>query len=835
VRIAKWIMLAIAAIVVFGDTGAADGPYKYYIPIVVRRDIMSDWQIVIPEETTNKVLNPSAEAAGNFSSPGTVRATRSTDQQKFGLYSFYVYPDADNRGINLSTAALANAIHYVTMRVRGTLPPSWDWSVDNSNFYEPTLIEEIDEDWSLYGLQFAASECNGSTTLRVYQNGAGSGDFYLDGIQVEEKEYWTTYCDGSIDGCAWNSGAHKSASKRTSLSRAGGRVRDFTDDYDLDISGFLGAGTAPTTVIADSYAQLPGAQLNSITQSPRVFTLTGVLRGSGSWQDLTDKRNALIDVLAHDAVPKDHLGWQPIRLRYTGATVQKEISAHYEGGLDGSISADAPGYWERVAIRFFAPDPMFHAIGNSAMTLETEDDTVTYNYLAYRSAETGIWENLSSTLNSSTFASAVDEDGTFYVGGAFSVAGGAVGNFVAAWDGSSWSALGSGLNSTVYCLEIGPDGTLYAGGLFTTAGGSSANYIAAWDGSSWSALGSGMNGRVSAITFGLDGTLYASGYFTTAGGSSANYIASWNGSLWSALGSGMNSRTLSLAIGTDGTLYAGGHFTTAGGSSADYIAAWDGSSWTQVGSGLGGDALALVFGSDGTLYAGGIALGSSDNQLMAWNGSYWIELGAINNGNINAMAITRSDVIYLGGSFLDINDNLTLTDGLARYSRGSFSHLDINFLGLAEIKSISIREYEWTSNLDLFLVHNRSGGTTLQQGAITVTNDGNQSSYPRIKIKREGGSSATIATIRNNRTGDELLLNYPLLDGEELTIELETMRKMVTSSLFKRRLDAILPNSDFGEFSLLPGDNGITAFVIEDGSPTVTASIEWVPTYKSAD
>jgi hypothetical protein len=310
----------------------AQGPI--YLPIIVKSGvIMSDWKIVIPEATTNQVLNPGG-AAGNFSAlPGTT-VTRSTTWSHYGLYSFRVETNANNEGISLTLLALANAIHYVTLRVTGTLPASWDWSLDNSTYTSPTLLEQIDSDWALYGLQFPAAQANGSTTLYIRQNGAGSGDFYLDGIQVEEKEYWTTFCDGEQKGCEWLGVRNGSASQRSAVSRAGGRVQDLSTDYYMNVGGMSGSGTAPQDLSVDEYAILPGGELNNIKVNSRVMTLTGVINGN-SLADFHSKRQTLLNALSPDAYPPDEDGVQPVRLRYEGATVHKEIAVHYESGLEG--------------------------------------------------------------------------------------------------------------------------------------------------------------------------------------------------------------------------------------------------------------------------------------------------------------------------------------------------------------------------------------------------------------------------------------------------------------------------------------------------------------------
>jgi len=80
------------------------------------------------------------------------------------------------------------------------------------------------------------------------------------------------------------------------------------------------------------------------------------------------------------------------------------------------------------------------------------------------------------------YAVAVYDD-ALIVGGAFSVAGEAVANNIARWDGTSWSALGSGVGGGarwVSTLAI-YDNALVAGGAFTIAGGKVSAYLAFWN------------------------------------------------------------------------------------------------------------------------------------------------------------------------------------------------------------------------------------------------------------------------------------------------------------------------------------------------------------------
>jgi len=267
--------------------------------------------------------------------------------------------------------------------------------------------------------------------------------------------------------------------------------------------------------------------------------------------------------------------------------------------------------------------------------------------------------------NGDVYAAVVDGIGNLYIGGVFTVAGGAVANYVAKWDGSTWSPLGSGVQSEVHALAVsGSD--LYAGGTFTTAGGSPANRIAKWDGSAWSALGSGLNWYVEALA--VSGTnLYVGGGFTTAGGVQANRVAKWDGNTWSSLGSGLElglgGGTAVRALAVSGTdLYAGGNFTMAGGSVVNHIAKWDGSAWSALGSGLSGGvegvfALA-VSGSD--LYVGGDfsdAGGVSANNIAKWSvsESAWSPLGSgLSGGGLRGLVFTLAvsgSSLYVGGTF----------------------------------------------------------------------------------------------------------------------------------------------------------------------------------------
>lgn len=843
----KKIIIAILLALFFAFRGQAQGPIKVYLPMIIAPDVDNNWRIIQPLASTNEVLNPSAEITGNFSAVNGATVTRSTAFQKYGLYSYRVQPGASGEGMDLDLSTLTNAHHYVTVRVRGSFT-SLQASL-NSNLKPLTLIEKIDSNWDLYGASFEASLANGATTVEITDT--ASGDFYIDGVQVEPQTVWTTYIDGTQEGCAWLGTAHAAASERSGESRAGGVSYDFWEQYKFQVQKIVGAGASSHNLSIDSYAILPGGELNSDKIEPRDFNIIGKFI-TNSEEELHEMRQELEAAFQTD----DN---QLTRIRFNGAAVQKEIAVRYSSGLEGDLAAfycdieivaddqyqEVFLFTEKAGIQVIAPNPYWHEVGESTAILDT-NDSATFRQVAGRLKKTGQWDNLGPPAAGAGTPNvlAIAEDDTYvYFGGRFlNFDGIANADRIVRWhkQNESWSALGSGMNDDVEALVIGPDGTLYAAGAFSTAGGGAAANIASWDGSAWSALGSGLNNLAHGLTIGLDGTLYVTGAFTTAGGGAAVRIAAWDGSAWSALGSGLTGGDgYALTVGLDGTIFAGGQFSTAGGGAAANIASWDGSTWSALGSGTNNDVYALVVREDGILFAGGAfttAGGETANRTASWNGTAWSALGSGMDSTVWSLAMGEDGVLYAGGVFTEAG-GITLADSVARWNNFVWAHLDIDLPAVATVFSVLASTFVdpvVEQNYDLWLGYN-TDGTANFAGLVTATNEGSVQAFPKIVYARSGGTSATIETLRNERTGKELLFDYSLLDGETLVIDLEPTQKSIISSFFGARLDAILANSDFGIWALPRGDSDVTSFVNTAGGPTVTAYMQWRDAYSGYD
>ena len=282
----------------------------------------------------------------------------------------------------------------------------------------------------------------------------------------------------------------------------------------------------------------------------------------------------------------------------------------------------------------------------------------------------------------------VQVGGFTYVGGRFSVAGTAVANGVARWDGTRWQSLGTGLangvNGEVSSLAASSSGEVYVVGSFTQAGGQPAANIAKWNGTAWSSLGTGLNSLTTAVAVTANGTVYAGGWFSQAGGAAANRVARWDGTAWYPLGTGaangVNDVVSALVLTPNGELYAGGSFTLAGGAAANYVARWTGTAWrplaTGTANGLNGQVEALAATPAGDVYVGGHftqAGGTPVSYVARWAGNTWSALGAGVDGFVRTLAVAPGGEVLAGGTFLSTS-GLT-ANGIARWNGTAWSNL----------------------------------------------------------------------------------------------------------------------------------------------------------------
>lgn len=497
-------------------------------------------------------------------------------------------------------------------------------------------------------------------------------------------------------------------------------------------------------------------------------------------------------------------------------------------------------------MRLVCHEPFWKSIHTTAATMTTTTDLTVY-YFAGR--ESGLWSNMGVTSDpamAKVRTVAIAPNGDVYIGGDFvNWSTIAAADRIAYWDGSNWNALGSGIgNGAVQKLLFGPDGDLYVAGSFVDAGGVlNADYIARWDGSSWNALGTGggaTSSNVADMVFDSTGNLYVGGLFANMGGvAAADNFAKWDGSSWSApLADPPSTSVLALAIDSQDNVYLGGAFTQTMGAVpvSNYIVKFDGSALVDMANGMGDQVRSLATDAAGNVYLGGVFTADGDgvsmNRLAKWNGQAFSALGSGVNGAVNDIAIDPLGRLWVSGIFTEAGGS-SLIDNIAIWDGSQFSQIDIDLPGTAEAYGIAFHERP-QNKFDVYLGFDTTGTATVSGvGTTTITNNGSAPAYPIIKIKRTGGTSATLETIRNEDSGLQLLFDLSILDGETVIINLES--KTVTSDYRGNLIGKLLSNSDLANWSLLPGANDIYLYVSEAGSPTITATMQWRERFWSAD
>lgn len=795
---------------------------------------MSYWKIIAPEASTNLILNPSLETNDTGWTQGTNwTLTRSTTRAKFGVVSALLTSSASpNQTVLTYALTLPTQSTTYTISAWVYVPAGYDGGnvrLSTTGYTSATttiLTQWVDgtddhDKWHyLSSTVDVLTDVAGSITLYLLSVPTSGKTLHLDGLQVEQKSYATTYIDGDLAGCFWRAGKHASESHRPVTSWQGGRIRDLVDDLSIHIEGHTGLGDMTYQAASVPYSLQGGAAYQRSRATSRFWSLMCVVNGN-SIQNMHTTKNALLDILAPTRLGSNNA---PVLFQYTGNTETREWAGVYTGGSQGQIA----GYYNRFPLRFVSHDPAFYQVGETGIILDSED-SATMQLVAARLD--GVWDTLGPPDAAGTYNDAYDlvprGNEIFVVGNFTNFDNDADADYVAAYDRSAgtWSPVGTGLNGTAYRGKLGPDGKLYVGGGFTTAGGTTVRGIASWDGSTWAALGPPSSGS-NVFDFAWDhaGNLWVVGNFTNWDGiANADYVVYWDGSAWAAPAVGANGIAYSIDVDRGGKVWIGGAFTSIGGVTVDGIAYWDGSVYTRPGSDSLAEVRAVYAANDGKVWIGG----NFTDKFYYWNGSAWIAPDDLPNSTVNRIVPDGNGNVFVVGNFTSAG-NYSLSDGVALFDGSAWTPLDIDTPGVTQVESVLI-----AGERDIYLATGVTG-TATYAGHETVTNEGNAISYPVIRIFRSGGTAVTLKSIRNNTTGKELHLNTVMLDGETWEIDLRRDVYRMRSSFSGQRWQ-ILPQSDAAEFALVPGENDISVFFTKSGSPTVVSWMIWRNAWRGLD
>lgn len=829
-------------------------------------------RILVPDDTTNYILNPSIrfDTSGWNAFQSTI--TRTLDYARYGIASLKVVTNGTSlqEGTYYRVNALASINSPITVSayVRGTGRVRIRL-VDNNSGGQQWVSKSI----FLSPLRWIRLEvtgrCTGSNDMRLYveanNSSAKSTTFYVDCAQMEPKPYSTTYCDGDQPDCRWNIIQGQSISTRTAYTRKGGKWVTLSgsnrDEEDLYMTVIGGLGMPSIANNKQSYATAPGSYYQSSKILDRIITLTFHAKHvdilgrekSMSLIFLNKLRQYLIDTIKPDLTAGD----QEFLVEYRDGDIPLYFRARYDGGLEGEW--DIRNRWiNSFPLRLLVVSPLLQQDSQEVAYLDFQE-SFSLNGVAAR--VNGIWNNMnygvrlpSSTGDGGLGDLELGRKGEIYAVGSFTIANNNAAaidplipvNNITYWDGQKFNKLSTGVlagaGTTINDVAVAPNGYVYVTGRFTSIGGVAANSIAFWDGLAWNAMGTGLaGGDGNHISIAPNGDVYVGGDFTSAGGINARRIARYSGGAWRGLGqySGFaNGIVQSIAISPDGNyMYVAGSFTDQFGFATNSmlrIAYYDVATdrFTQVGSGFNNSALEVLISPSGIVYVCGdfTASGTTTiNYIAQLSGSIFIPLSSGMNASVLTFDVnTNGDLIAIGA--FSTAGGISCR-GVALWNGSSWVNLDINIgVGKATITPLAVI---FSANNDIYLGGSGFGvlsGITYQSqfsGITYVTNLGSAEVPPIIYILGSG----TLRWIENQTTKKRVFLNLTVLAGEEVFIDFGagTITSTVRGNLFA----FVLPGSDFNAFTLVPGENKIATFITNDVGAIV--QIAYTPTHWSAD
>lgn len=780
-----------------------------------------EFYIYKPQAATNLCTNPSFESSTTSWEVFNATAALNTDHQRRGARSLAVAVTSDTEGGAYYAIALETSTEYtfsadvetidgLTYRIYFTdassadvgTPVSWT----GNGHWQRRAVTYTTTGAETFHARVSCTTANTS-----------ADSFYLDGVQIEAGSE-TTYLDGDMTGFVvgqtdfgWNGTAHASTSWRSGQTRKGGtRVR--VKDY-LPAITVLGLGMPPIINQAQPHT-LGGSYYQNTIASDRSFSILGELNGSSPGAFLT-LRDALVDAVNHNqtTVPQPLvLEWQGLDSSSNEAADTCLIECHYSGGLEGNWQEF--GY-EQIPLQFQAFSPYVLSGGEHSTVLGYTTTVDSFSDIGYRDTD-GQWKAMGTGCNGIVRAIAVASDGTIYIGGSFTLAGGVANTaYIAKWNGTAFEPLGTGMNNGVYALAIAPDGALYAGGVFTLADGvANTARIAKWNGTAWSALGTGIgSGGVNALAFDNTGNLYIGGAFLNHGDANGDWITKWDGAAYSSLGTGMAGGELGnvteIAVAQDGRVYVGGGFATGNGVTLNGIGYWNGTTFVAMGTGIAGtlwSVNALAVDERGNVFIGGrfdTVNGSEITNIAMFNGSNWSALGAGLDDTAFTIAIASDGTIYVGGYFTTAG-GITMPDRIARWNGSTWLPLDVNVQDAAAY----VYAIDFDKRERLYMGGQWAGSTALS-ATVTTPSIGTALAYPKFNLTGPG----KLWQFKNYTTGRSIFFNnLTLLAGETAVLDLNPERITFTSSWRGNLLNYILSGSNL-DFPLVPGDNNISAYM----------------------
>lgn len=650
--------------------------------------------------------------------------------------------------------------------------------------------------------------------VRIGTAGTANGDLWIDDVQLEEGTTPTTLISGDLSGAAieagdyqWVSVPGNSASLRSAACVAGGEVVNLAQ-FGLRVMAVIGLGLAGQNNIVQPSANGGGYYSETITRGTQ-FQIVGRLDGATPFE-LAQRRSALIAALRHDRAGGIS---RPVVLRYRLRNCRDlltdyvDIPCVYAGGLEGQVDNL---YSENVSIAFEHYNRDLIAERGAGSPLSNVEST-TYTGGVLLNTATDAYTFLSianvTTLNVVRPAG----DGTFWIGGPFTNAGGVgTANAIAKWNPSANTIQGFGAATVsgvgVDGILVSPTGYVYAWGEFSQLGGVASGNVIRYDPTLqvWQQFGN-TNGRVRAVVE-TTGRVYIFGDFTTVNGSArqAGAYTSDNGATWTAV---------TFPVGTVSSVRG---------------AAWDRktnrlyfSALTGVQSYAGyldltaGTSTAAIFGASlSVTYPGIFIMPAGDVVFVRSSTAGGTTSGIFRyGGGTQLISLAEYPAAFLNGvsrTWQDSVGNVYLVTPVQSLLGGILSPADFHIWDGQRVNPsplfVGLNSYYPIGFADRFGPYQL---TVLQTqvyvstpGVTTIDNVGSNS--PAL-LRFQG--PGFLKALTNVTTGQSILFNMTLRAGEVLTIDTRTGR--ISSSETGTNVAGVLSQSTVSRWRLAPGSNRI--------------------------
>jgi hypothetical protein len=791
----------------------------------------SKFWIVVPQAGTNYIYNPRLDKPQGLTGYTVVNGTQalSDTYKRWGVYSIEVTPTASvASSVHYDGVPIATGVAYTfSVYVKGVAGQAMRIVITNSaGTAKQTKQFTASGEWQRVEVTHTGTENASTYECWVTRDSvASTAKFYIDGFQYEQASKASTFIHGDAgDGYSWAGLPRVSASIRSDRTRAGGRLLCINDYAKiLQVFGF-GMGQFeqimyPMSNGGDYYQQ-------HLRRSRNVGFLLAYWGDNQG--DMQRNRNTILE-----AVRPDYLDNQPVKIIYQGfddlgneATNPLEITCVLQ---PSHVDTPSLPVFQKDTLMFTVPSGHFDGAYEEGAELDLYEELAVEN-IVMRDGTTGQWSNMDGGLNSTVYVIKKSGDGNIYVGGNFTDAGGdSAADYIAKWNGAQWSSVGSPNLQipnaplapviAVADIVIDADANIFICGRFSNAGGAAlADFLAKFDGTNWGAVGSSqIVSTVDKLCIDDNGKLYIAGGFTSIGGDTDLKVIAYydfTDSSWHKLSTGISGSANSIVFGYDKNLYIGGSFTDAGGSGADNLTKWDGTAFSKLGDvQLNGQVNILAVDNSGNLIAGGQFTNAGGvtkaDYIAKWNGSQWetaICIQPDSGGVVYNLFIVNNSILTAGSSiyadrysFLFGRNSVLNIPMVLPY--GTFGVL--NAVLQDENGHIYFGGVFSTTNESL---------NAVVSSTHTITNSGNTNVYPKFVITGPG----VLESISNYRTKKVIQFDdLTLQAGESITISLDPSNLYMVSSWEGRGnvLRYVAAGSDYGDFSLEPGENYINVYM----------------------